>query len=169
VHSACILLLVIKVLFYSKVERFVFHISLTPYGADTQTGTLWEDCLITTFSEKKRFSFFFCKRTNKIQGSTMQRLKTLNLPDISGNSPQIYECCWSFCKTKTINRQKNNKKILTWKNCDWTFVYQVSRLEWPHRNSTCMLWKFVFSSTLEVKRTLTDSLWLLGTKFCIRK
>ena len=31
----------------------------------------------------------------------MQPLKTvnrLNVPDLSGNSPQIYECYWSACK-----------------------------------------------------------------------
>ena len=32
---------------------------------------------ITTFSENKRFSIFFCKQTSEIQGSSMQLLKTL--------------------------------------------------------------------------------------------
>ena len=29
---------------------------------------------------------------------TLNTLKLLNLPDLYGNSPQIYECYWSICK-----------------------------------------------------------------------
>ena len=39
---------------------------------------------------------FFCKETNKIQGSTIQPSKT-------GNCPQIYECYWSVCQKKMEN------------------------------------------------------------------
>ena len=46
----------------------------------------------------------------------------------------------------------------------------MSPSDCPHCNSTCIkLWKLVFSSSLEVKRKLIDSLWLLSTKFCIQK
>ena len=40
-------------------------------------GHMEEDCLITMFSENKRFSSFFFKQTNKIQGSTKQPLRTV--------------------------------------------------------------------------------------------
>ena len=62
-------------------------------------GHLEEDCPITTFFWKQKilrsfsffFSFFFRKWNTKIQGPTMQPLKT-SKPDLSGNSPQIYKC-----------------------------------------------------------------------------
>ena len=40
-------------------------------------GHLEEDRPITTFSEDKKILNFFCKRIYKLQGSTMQTLKTL--------------------------------------------------------------------------------------------
>ena len=51
-----------------------------------EPGLLEEDCPITMCTESKRFSsffFFFCNRTNKIQGSTMQLLKTLKPFDLT--------------------------------------------------------------------------------------
>ena len=77
---------------------------------------LEEDCLITTFSENKRFSiftllfFFVCKRTNKILGSTMQPLKSLNL----------------------ILLVRLQKTFVFRKRCDWTIFLEVSRFEYPH-------------------------------------
>ena len=48
-------------------------------------GHSGEDFLsrLTTFFENKRFSSFFCKWTNKIQGSTIQPLKTLKLFELT--------------------------------------------------------------------------------------
>ena len=76
---------------------------------------LEKDCLITTFSENKRFSiftllFFVCKRTNKILGSTMQPLKSLNL----------------------ILLVRLQKTFVFTKRCDWTIFLEVSRFEYPH-------------------------------------
>ena len=68
---------------------------------------LEEDCLITTFSENKRFSIFtllfflfVCKRTNKILGSTMQPLKSLSL----------------------ILLVRLQKTFVFRKRCDWTIL-----------------------------------------------
>ena len=55
----------------------------------------------TTFSESKIFSSFFANGPIKFKHSTMQPLKTLhrlNLPDLSGNRPQINELYCSVCK-----------------------------------------------------------------------
>ena len=75
-------------------------------------GHLEEDFLIPLISLrflKTRFSsFFFCKWSNKIQDSTIQPLhwtlwNRLNLPDLSGNNPQIYDPFWSVWKKKLEN------------------------------------------------------------------
>ena len=72
----------------------------------------------------------FCKQTNKNKDWTVQLMWTLNhlnLLDLSGNSPQIYECYWSICKT-------------TWdssvfrKRWDWTIFFLVSKFESLHCN-----------------------------------
>ena len=73
----------------------------------TQTGPLgrrFSNPLISLRFLKTRFSsFFFCKWSNKIQDSTIQPLhwtlwNRLNLPDLSGNNPQIYDSYWSVWK-----------------------------------------------------------------------
>ena len=70
------------------------------YSGTTRTGALgrrlsnhnvfWKDSqvFLQTDQENSRFNY-------------MQRLKTFmpfELTDLSGNSPQIYECYWSVCK-----------------------------------------------------------------------
>lgn len=71
---------------------------------------LKEDRPVTTFSENKRFSIVFWKRTKIIQGSTVQPLKIfkpLNLPDFSGNIPQINEYYWSVCVVRLHKNLRN--------------------------------------------------------------
>lgn len=49
---------------------------------------------------KTRILNFICKRTNKIQGSTMPPLTTLKPFELTWplqNEPLIYECYWSVC------------------------------------------------------------------------
>ena len=73
--------------------------SLEDYSTDTQTGTLGRRLSNNNIFLKTKdsqvffllFFFFFHKWNTKIQGSTMQPLKT-SKPDLSGNSPQIYKC-----------------------------------------------------------------------------
>ena len=76
----------------------------------TQTGPLgrrFSNPLISLRFLKTRFSsFFFCKWSNKIQDSTIQPLhwklwNRLNLPDLSGNNPQIYDSYRSVWKKTT--------------------------------------------------------------------
>ena len=72
----------------------------------------------------------FCKQTNKNKDWTVQLMWTLNhlnLLDLSGNRPQIYEGCWSICKT-TLD------SFVFRKRCDWTIFFQVSRFECLHCN-----------------------------------
>ena len=52
----------------------------------------------------------------------MQLLKTLNhlnLPNHSGNSPQIYECFWSVCKS-------TRESFVLTKGCDWPIFCTVT-------------------------------------------
>ena len=56
---------------HTKVEErggwFPFGLTLKPITAQTVNLGHWEeDCPITTFSENKRFSIFFCKQTNNM-------------------------------------------------------------------------------------------------------
>ena len=76
----------------------IFLRRLQDYSPDTQTGTLGRRCPITTFSENKfsRFSSFFRKETNKIEGSTIQPLKT-------GNCPQIFNVICPFAQKNIAN------------------------------------------------------------------
>ena len=67
----------------------------------------------------KQILKFFSKETNKIQGSTIQPLKT-------GNCPQISECYLSVCQKKYC------ESFVFRKRYDWTLFFKVSRFECPH-------------------------------------
>ena len=59
----------------------------------------WKKIIQSRFS-KTKYSQVFCKRSNKIQDSTLQPLQPMrsNLPDLSGNSASIHECHWPVSK-----------------------------------------------------------------------
>ena len=71
-----------------------------------ELGHLDEDGSITTVCENKRFSSFFANALLKFNIQLCNHwklLNRLNVPDLSGNSPQIYECYWSACQKKLEN------------------------------------------------------------------
>ena len=91
-------------------------------------GHLKEDRPVTTFSENKRFSIFFWKRTKIIQASTMQPLKTfkpLNLADFSGNIPQINEYYWSVC---VVGLHKNLRNVCFQKVFPVIFIFTYTNV-----------------------------------------
>ena len=73
-----------------------------------------EDCLITMFSENKRFSSFFSNRPIKFKVTIEDRL---NLPDLSGNSTQIMNVVGPFAQKKTC------ECFVIRKCCDWTIFF----------------------------------------------
>ena len=101
----------------------------------------------------------FCKQTNKNKDWTVQLMWTLNhlnLLNLSGNNSQIYECCWSICKT-------------TWdsfvfrKRWDWTVFFQVSRFESLHCNT---VWTSIILPLLCLcSKSFDQGCWLLYLTF----
>ena len=103
---------------------------VSAFSADTQSGTLGRRLSNHNIFWQPKILKFFANRPIKINIKTVQLMWTLNhsnLLDLSGNSPQIYECYCSICKT-------------TWdsfvfrKRWDWTIFFQVSRFECQHCN-----------------------------------
>ena len=60
----------------------------------------WKKIIQSQRFSKTKYSQVFCKRSNKMQDSTLQRLQLMrsNLPDLSGNSASIHECHWPVSK-----------------------------------------------------------------------
>ena len=89
------------------------------YSADTQTSTLGRRLFNHNFFWKQKILKFFCKRTNKIQGSTMQSLKTLK----------------PFEVTSPLRKQTSNlwmllvclQKKKTWESLDCKTVVFLSK------------------------------------------
>ena len=104
-------------------ERYLFEIQIftfISYSATTRTGALEKRFPNHDVSGKQKILRFFGKPTNKIQDSTMQTLKTLKPPGLPGNSPKIYECYWSVCKT-------TRKSFAFKKRCNWIIFFPSSR------------------------------------------
>ena len=77
----------------------------------------WKQTIPPCCSLKTKILKLFYKRTNKTQGSTTQPLKyRLNLPDLSGKSPQIHECYWFVCK-------KTRESSVFRNHSDWTIFF----------------------------------------------
>ena len=89
--------------------------------------------------ENKRFSILFANGPIKFKLQLCNRwLKTrLNLPNLTGNSLQIYECYWSVCKNKTW------ESFVLKKRCDWIIFFQMPQFEQSHCNR---LWKEITKS-----------------------
>ena len=74
------------------------------------------------------FFFFFCRWTNKIQGSTMQPLKT----------SKPFELTWPLRKQPSnlwmllVRLQKNLTIFCFQKRCDWIIFFWVSWFACPH-------------------------------------
>ena len=88
-------------------------------------GHMEEDCLITMFSENKRFSSFFSNRPIKFKVQLSNHWRRFDLTWSLRKQHSNNECCWSFC-TKNL----------------WMFYYQ--KMLWldnlffkcQHRKST---------------------------------
>ena len=63
-----------------------------------------KDCPMRAISKNKRFSCSFANRTIKFKYNyvTVENFKPFK-PNLSGNSPQIYECYQPVCKKKLEN------------------------------------------------------------------
>ena len=91
-------------------------------------GDLKEDCSISTFSENKRFSSFFCKRPITFINWTYRFPRG----QVSSNGfkflrlqSEILQFYWSVSK-------KNSESFVLRKRCGWKIFFQVSRFECPH-------------------------------------
>ena len=87
-----------------------------------EPGHLEEEYPITTFFENKRFSSIFANgpRKFKVQQCNCWKLENrLNLPELSGNSPQIHECYWS------VGQKKTWESFVFKNQCDWIIFIQV--------------------------------------------
>ena len=74
-----------------------------------------KDCPMTAISKNKRFSSSFANGTIKFKYNyvTVENFKPFNLPNLSGNSPQIYECYQTVCKKKNLRISCFQKTIVT--------------------------------------------------------
>lgn len=64
-----------------------------------------KDCPMRAISKNKRFSCSFENGTIKFKYNyvTVENFKPFNLLNLSGNTPQIYECCQPVCEKKLEN------------------------------------------------------------------
>ena len=80
-------------------------------------GHMEEDCLITMFSENKRFSSFFSKRPIKFKVQLSNHRRPFELTWSLRKQHSNNECCWSFCTKKTC------ECFVIRKCCDWTIFF----------------------------------------------
>ena len=66
-------------------------------------GHMEEDCLITMFSENKRFSSFFSNRPIKFKVQLSNHWGRFELTWSLRKQHSNNECCWSFCTKKLFN------------------------------------------------------------------
>ena len=66
-------------------------------------GHMEEHCLITMFSENKRFSSFFSNRPIKFKVQLSNHWGRFELTWSLRKQHSNNECCWSFCTKKLVN------------------------------------------------------------------
>ena len=96
------------------------------YSADTQTSTLGRRLSNHNVLWKQKILKFFCKRTNKMQGSTMQSLKTLKPFEVTSTRRKQTSNLWMLL----VRLQKKNLRI-------FLFFHTVRRQPFcPHFTSS---------------------------------
>ena len=91
-------------------------------------GDLKEDCPISTFSENKRFSSFFCKRPITFINWTCRFPRG----QVSSNGFKFLSVAKWNTSILLVRFQKNSESFVLRKRCGWKIFFQVSRFECPH-------------------------------------